>query len=110
MTRRIKQAESDVMIVDVDVKFLADRLVVFRDLANKSQEDVAKALGMKQSSYSKYETCNIKKPKKLFISKVAKILERDPSEFYLDKGSDFLPSNVRLWLENPNCKNYIMKA
>ena len=41
---------------------------------------------------------------------MAKILERDPSEFYLDKGSDFLPSNVRLWLENPNCKNYIMKA
>ncbi len=96
--------------MEVDVKYLAERLIEFRDLAHKSQEDVAKALGMKQSSYSKYETCQIKKPGNLFINKVAKVLERDPSEFYLDNGSDFLPSAVRLWLEKPNCKNYIIKA
>ena len=94
-------------MMEVDVKFLAAKLVEFRDLVNKSQEDVAKDIGMKQSSYSKYETCLIKRPSKRFIEKVAKSLGRDPSEFYLDKGRDFLPSAVRLFLENPNCKNYI---
>lgn len=96
--------------MEFDPNYLKDKLREFRREIGMSQEEIAKRSGMKQSSYSKYETAQIKRPKKEVVQRFADILGHSLKEFYLDKDDDFLPSEIRMFLQNPNCMPYVMKA
>ena len=96
--------------MEFDPNYLKDRLRDLRREVGMSQEEIAKRSGMKQSSYSKYEAALIKNPKKEVVQRFADILGYPLNEFYLDKDGDFLPSEIRMFLQNPNCKPYVVRA
>lgn len=90
---------------------LGGRLKELREERQLTQVDVAKALGIQQSKWSRYENDDVKRFDPDFLEKVANFFQV-PTDYLTKRFDelDHLPEEVQEFVKNPAYAEYVVKA